>query len=276
MKTTSEFSDTALLRNKRNIYQALGTKEGAALALVIGVLNFTLGVSGFILRIFLRKRLGSRTFGLITCACAYLTVQWLEAIHQKPKAANLAASLENILEPIMIFLDKLIGSNNYNLNRGLSPLSRDITLHWFALAVLFLGIAHYISAFIRDFRKEKLYSYSRGESILFGWLVGKHLFNIKITDTAVWVLIEPLFVYLVSLFIGTTPEGEGLAFVLQISAFCLFCQEYTVFQKKRAMVLDFIDSEIEAAEIFEEVNQYKSLNSNLDKPQITPQSEVVV
>ncbi|MBL7815684.1 MAG: hypothetical protein JNL70_11765 [Saprospiraceae bacterium] len=283
MKVNNEQSDYGLLmRSRGSIYQVLDPKSGAIVSLIMSVVSFAFGIGAFILRIFLRQRLGSRSFGLMSITFSYLWVKWVESIHYNQfvsaKNTDFITIIEYILDPIIQFADRLLGNNTYAprfspplIKTGLGDL-----LTVFSWTVLILGIVHYISAFVRNLKKAKWHSYHRGESLLFGWLKGKRFFNNVITDTTIWMLIEPLFVLLISIPLSKTPDGAALAFVLRTSAACLFFQEYLVFQKKNGAILDLIDQEIESEEIFNEVNQRQRLRTDTTSPQSNPVPEVIL
>lgn len=284
MKTNNELSDYGLyMRSKGSMYQVLDQKNAAIVSIIMGFVSFLFGVGAFILRIFLRKKLGVRSYGLVTIGCSFLWIKWVESIYRSQlintKNADLLTILDYSLTPVINFLDRLLGYNNDSAQKLFTPLSRmsgiNDLLQWLSLAILILGFGHYVSAIIRDFRKEKWHSYHRGESLLFKWLMGRSIINIVISDTTIWMVIEPCFVFLISLSLASTPDGTALAFVLRTSAVCLFFQEYMVYQKRKSAILDFIDQEIESEEIFSEINQHKRPQNALGIAQPMQPSEAI-
>ncbi len=284
MKVTNELNDYGwYMRSKGSIYQVLDQKNAAIVSLIMGLIAFMFGVGAFIARVFLRRKLGSRSFGLVTITCSYLWIKWVESVHKSNltsgKSIDFSTLIDYILKPVLDFMETIFGTTSFK-NTMLYPLSKytniNDLLHWFSLAILLFAFGHYLGAVIRDFRKEKWHSYHRGESLLFKWLVGKRVFNTVISDTTVWMFIEPIFVFSIALPFSSTPDGAGLAFVLKTSAVCLFLQEYMVYQKKRATILDIIDTELESEEIFDEINQHKRLQNLSNIPQKAMQTEVIL
>lgn len=286
MKTTSSkvsrISDKAIVNDLAGrVFSASRRKLPIIIAFFYYILKFLLSVAAYVPRCILRKKLGERTFGVITIASVYLFLSFVQIMSEVlPKV------IQSIKNGFRIY--------NFNLNDGaswydtisqylfitassqgeevakmiqtiaLTSIFRDSILKYQGLSTglqflwwitLAFSLMHFIELFLRRIRNETIHSFHRGRPAL-SLLSGKKMIWIEINDKYLWMIVEPLIVFLFAITVDFFFGLELLASVLKISALCLFFEEYRVYMENKSMVLDLIDSQIDGMKLAHVQEEY--------------------
>ena len=131
----------------------------------------------------------------------------------------------------------------------------------YSFIVLALGLIHWLSIVKRTLIHKRLYSYSRGESIFFGWLEGSSIeiaYNTKliITNTFITMIIDPLFIAALGLGIMFFLDEWYFGLCIILSGVALCIEEYGVYREQRREVLDVLDGEFRGQQLEEALNKY--------------------
>lgn len=273
MKTTSSkvsaISDKQIVNDLAGkVFSASRARMPIIIAFFYYILKFFLSVFAFIPRIFLRSKLGERTYGFITVFSVYilfsftqLTSNVISANWAEIQSYAEATDQARVYDSFMLFVISLLGGNNELYEIGIAGsvllygeeinnyqgLSNGLKYCWWIVLILF--IIHFIEYMIRKNKEEVIHSFYRGNSIFFSFLSGKRMMDFKIKDVHVWMLIEPLFFFLIAVLIGEAFGFNNLSLVLKFSAICLFFEEYFVFLENRSMALDIVDSLIDGKKL---------------------------
>jgi hypothetical protein len=262
---------------------AKGTKQIASrkipvtTGIITGIIGYFISASAFIIRSFLRVKLGERTFGALTLLSVYFII-WL--IYIFPQAYEVTA--DNLLRSnvdkgnlgvmaMTFFMTFIYAPYKFFENDGsVSSFSPELPyeLNIFAIIILFIGVSHFIELLTRKYRKEVVHSYYRGDSVFFGWLVGRKINNYIVKNITIWILIEPLFIVIIAWSISTFLGYNQVAIVLVISAICLFIEEYRGYLENRQFVLDMLDGQLDAGYVKSLQSEYEeslSMKGNLNE-----------
>jgi hypothetical protein len=280
MKTTSSkvshVSDKAVVND-------LATKvfsgQRRRLPFIIGFLyyifKYLISVGAYVSRSFLRYRLGERTFGIITVLSVYLfflsvqlTQDSIESFQQFYAEQNTELQLDKMTfqekYDILLVLIGMSSSEKMQVDMGpiatigLGLLFRDAVLGFNDLSfelkvswwiILGLSILHFLETIIRRLRGDVGHSYFRGKSAFFGFLTDGKIFGFEISPIYIWMVLEPALIYFLAFLFESLFDFTLLSAVLKISAICLFFEEYRVYLENRSMLLDIIDSQIDAEKL---------------------------
>lgn len=226
----------------------LSTGLNPILSGIISAYYFILGALALPIRLILRKNLGERAFtpfSLLLFLVIYAIIQFY-------------------IELLLLHTSKLV--YKFYLN----------PVYWFVFLTYFLAFLHFIRVIKLANSGIVSYSYYRGESRYFKFLE-KNSENLFINSGEIFVrlILEPGIVMVISLtFIlfynsiyGNDLILKGnlelylnwiwcLFILVAISTFCLFLEELAIAMNIRAVILDFIDSQIDMEFIEEKRNKY--------------------
>jgi hypothetical protein len=210
------------------------------------IFNYLIGVFAFISRSFLRLRLGERSFGLITIITVFPVV-WLlfysvnayKAFWGKDESTNTSETT----------------ASEVNYWEYIPDISTQIYL--FVGFIFILGAGHLVEIYFRRRRKIMIHSSYRGDSWLFGDLVGNNFFGLTINTLVVWMIIEPVTIYIFATGVDKILKLAEVAFILKISAVCLLIEEYRVYKETRKLFLEIVDGQLDAAYVKNIQETYK-------------------
>lgn len=280
-RTGKNVSDQSVVSNFTNVTTRAISSSPIA-SIFVELFRFLIGVYAYISRSFLRIRIGERTFGVLTVLGIFffawaifyfrnIYVQFDIHFSEAPdfgQLGHLTKILAALVSIYVFFLNPFISTLQdafYGVNIEYPSYSPDLVI--LSFIVLILSIGHFIEVYSRRRRKEVVHSLYRGDSFFFEWLVGKKIFGIKITKLGVWLILEPLFVYIVALLIEDYLGLDKIAFLLKISAVCLFIEEYRVLKENRQYVLDMLDGQLDGAFSAEIQKEYADKLEQVTEPQ---------
>jgi hypothetical protein len=278
-------------------------------AILTFILNFIVGVFSFIPKVFIRTRMGRRSFGVLTIFFSVLLImtyeraamtacidnaeirqlnQDIQEINERREALGttskereeskslaytrfgLEEEIENIAKKVSVTPDYIFGELlNFGFLDYFSPDKQPIRII-FANYTLFLyafysfALIHFLYNILN--RNKKIHSYSRGKSLLWGWLVGAKNGNQTIEEYHVNMILDPITLVVISLIL----HGYGLgylSFVPIIGAVAIVIEEWIAYNKMRSMVLDMIDAELDYEVLMRKKNQF--VTEGTDKAQET-------
>ncbi|MCO6490867.1 MAG: hypothetical protein J5I98_20785 [Phaeodactylibacter sp.] len=279
MKTTSSkisrINDKAIINDLAGkVFSANRRKLPIIIAFFYYIIKFLLAVGAYIPRSILRKKLGERTFGLITVLSVYLFFSFvqivvdaipvaIERVNEGLRALNIdqidRESAYDIVEAYLLLTSTSQGEDGVSMIKtitltsifrdavkGYQGLSTGLWYLWWI--IIAFSLMHFIELMLRKRREEVIHSFHRGRSA-FNILSGKKILGLEIKERYLWMYVEPVTVYLIALSLGFIPGIGILSLVLKISAACLFLEEYRVFLENKSMVLDVIDSQIDGMKL---------------------------
>jgi len=222
---------------------------------LIWVAEFIISAAAFSVKVFLRQKLGERTFNVWLVFFSYLWVRYflIEDMHfevlNKETVKIFGSEIDDNLYLlyfaiylILQFFSNLLGLASVVF--WVSAEEADSLFVWvYSYIVVILGIAHLLSAFSRNLNHEKWFSYSRGKSVFFGWLEGRKIEGSAVSDTTIWMILDPLLVLFFGAGVYWLLEDENFGLFLMLSAFALFLEERLAFLERKAEVQDVIDGE---------------------------------
>ncbi|PHN04382.1 hypothetical protein [Flavilitoribacter nigricans] len=297
MKTTSSkvarISDKSIVNDLAGrVFSASRRKQPIIIAFFYYIFKFLLSVGAYVPRAIFRKKLGERTFGVITVLSVYLFFAFVQisvdAIPEGKKVFNQSLQALNI--------DRLNWESGYSIgeiyliltstNQGeetvgmlktylLTSILKNPILKFHGLLpdlkylywiVLLFSFFHFIEVRLRKNRDEIIHSYHRGKS-LFNWLAEKRIFGVEIKERYLWMILEPGFIYVLAIGSTLLPGINTLPLVLKISAACLFLEEYRVFIENRSMLLDVIDSQMDGMKLAQVQAEYMERLGEVDHPE---------
>lgn len=276
-RTGKELGDRSIVADvTKGFSSAANTKAPIFTQVITGFSAYTIGCLAFITRNFLRIKLGERTFGLFNILLAAVLVyvvylfiqiygQILVGYHDENLRYNLGTNLFVFLKTIFFLplslwlMDECGDVYGYDgdLVFSLNFLLPDELKYFIALIVL-IGAAQLVDVYIRRANKEVIHSFYRGDSVFWGWLRGKKIGRLVINDTKIWMVIEPFFVLVLAYLMYDFLEYTEFAFVLMVSAICLFMEEYKVYTETRRFTLDMLDGRLDAAYMSSVQEEYQA------------------
>lgn len=278
-------SDSYLSQKIRgSIYNRLSRdrKYGFIIESISGIFYFLIGTGSFIVRVFLRKKLGERSFGVFSIFFAYLFIRLFylykylniaqcSEVLKLNVLLDVALSCDHLLTkityiilfPLVLILSPFIPGLRFPLKTSTSELSFSVFnlespnsfIGAFSTLFLILAIFRFLNVIYRSFRKIKWYSYHRGKSNVFFWLVGMRFGKFKLKDFHVWMIIEPMFLILIAILFKIS--GDNLMHqLLIICSVCLVIEEYLSYKNERAIFLDMIDQELYGQYFTDEIQNF--------------------
>lgn len=283
------FSDENIYRRfSGGLYRTMSRGSGGWIAdFLSGIFYFFINMGAFTVRVFLRRKMGVRSFGLISVLLSYI---WLRLFlinsyvfenscemffgFEDGTTCNWGNYAEYYLSPTIDLFDFIpggyINAIEGNLSSYLSFFNTieafGLGLHLLSISVLFLGVLHFFTAIVRDIRKVKWHSFHRGTSLFFNWLNGRSVFGLfTINEHLIWAVVEPLFVLFIAYTLAIFSQDWALILCLKIAAWCLAIQEFQVWNRNKNMVRNMIDQEIDSSILLEEREKFKAINGKSDK-----------
>lgn len=246
------------------------------IAFLYYIFKSLIGIAAYVGKILLRKRLGERTFGLITMLFVLLLIYAVRAgVLYWPKLID--AWQTQFAD--MLLVDKIFGSIYIFI---VSPSGETISflafwnfieetivkegigvegqIFWWLIVVM--SLLQFVGLYFRSKRNEIIHSYFRGDSVFWGWLIGKKIGRITINEGTIWRFIDPLFLWLLSYVFAFGGYLEVIPPLLKISAVCLALEEYLTYSENRKIWLDVIDGRLDSAYINTLHAQYEQIASN--------------
>lgn len=132
---------------------------------------------------------------------------------------------------------------------SVNQAKNESVIFYFFLKFIFLllSFAALGETWRRRIKNIKMHSYHRGNSLVFNWLVGKKIGNTFIQKLHINLSIEPLFLIIIGSFIlNYIPKYSYVCIIPFIGAIGVFMEEYSYYNKRRNMLLDMVDAEIES------------------------------
>lgn len=224
--------------------------------------DYIIGTLAFISRGFLRIKLGSRTFGVFTFVFmilfTWMSLYYREAFSLVYSELTSESLLGNsVLGRFSAFIISFLGAF-LGMFAGLfqlaTPTKEEFSLFpEFSLPVtIFLGVILILLLYhLREVRNRKksgevIHSQYRGDSLLFDWLEGKKVLGRTMTPEFIWLIVEPLMVFLIALFTWLVFSWHDLAYILMVSGICLFLEEYKVYKENKELEYNTIDQLLDA------------------------------
>lgn len=251
----------------------LSGSPSATGGLISSLFSYFIGISAFITKSFLRTRLGERSFGFLTILLVYfmvlliyLTPDSYEANIQYMLGRELQENfgvkiLAAVTAPFAVPYYIYTGGENHE---GFSPQLPNSLLALVSIVII-LGISHLVSVYTRRAKNEVIHSNYSGDSVFFGWLAGKQIGGFEFTPIRIRMIVEPVAVLLLAYLIQQYLGYSELAFVLEISAVCLFIEEYRLYVENRRFILDLLDGHLDAAYAGQVQEEHGLTNKNSAK-----------
>ena len=264
-----KISDQTLIKQlSQNVFMASRQRRSLIIEFFYYIFRTLLSVASYIGKIFLRRNLGERTYGVFSIILVYLLILFVQgcvaiwpSIESEWNSLDQSSFFDD--KPALKAIDKIvvlgiIASTDKDTDALASmgiwyffreafvqpPWGWEIRLFWWV--IIALSIHQFVNKWIRKKDHNNIHSYFRGESIFFERFIGKKLGRFTINQRFVWMIIDPIFLMIISFPLAFWLESQSLVIILRISAVCLFLEEYSVYSENRKMVLDVLDSQIDA------------------------------
>ena len=292
LQTKMKYGDEAVYKRLRkgvsgSIDRTIGTNF--VTELISGFFYFFVGLGALCVRVILRRKLGERSFGILSVILTYVFIKIIyfwNYVKIAPFEGGSFGAIDQILYEAYALYARVIGLffpdwfpdfilNQDAVKNSFSPFffeEGNTFLGFFILVYLIFALIALGEVFYRIFYKVRWYSYYRGKSSLFDWwLVGKKVAGWTITEKIVWLVIEPIFLAAIALiFYGLGDLLMGG--VMLMGAVCLLIEEFNYFREERNILLDVMDGEIEADRITKLKNRHNSDSEILYKDQAIAKS----
>lgn len=222
---------------------------GSIIALFVGLLE----AASLSVKVFLRRKLGSRKVGLAILFFAFL---WIRFFIVGGKAYGFL--WHNALQSFEYFFSTFLlwAFNPYIGVTATNPDEYSLIALYYSYVALLLGLAHLFSSAGRTMAREKWLSDSQGESVFFQSLKGKFIGKVEITDMMIFMYFEPLLLVLTGFLVDQFIKDSLFFNLMLFSAIALFLDEYRRFMEFRANVIEVIDGELQAKKLMEELEKY--------------------
>lgn len=281
----NDVSDSQLSKDaKRKLDEAISRSGNRDLSIIyfiaIALIFFYFVFGSLIPRLFLRSKMGVRTYGIISIFITYFWVKFFylttvfyqlgaDELFSKSGSedTNLNRWVYIIASPFIEVLDYITGSStNDGMVEGeygkfimpfeFSVFGFESLLPYVALLIPVVAIFHLRDRFSQG--QYAISSYYRGNSLLFGWLRKRGL-----SDFQIWAFVEPGFLFVLGV-IARLLGDFSLGIALQFVAICLFADELRAWMKIRAALLNMSDAQKESEFMMgknEEIKQQTLPNS---------------
>ncbi len=281
MRSSFEFGDDNIRKKvSGSIYKGLSRTStfGFVTDLFAGLIFSIISLGAFSVRVIFRRKIGERSFGIITIILTYIWIRMFYAydlIHIKSCSefglfGGECGALSSIMYVFLVPYYILISM--WRNDMDMSPITTEGGIEnifflfnieadggfagLFSLLFLFFALWALIDVFGRVFSKSRWHSFHRGKSILNRFFLGKKVFGFTIQDFHIWMWIESTVVAIFGV-IAWLCNDVIMARVLLVGAACLLIEEYSVYRNERSIVLDLIDQEIDAEHITRIKKQYQ-------------------
>lgn len=248
---------------------------------IVWIFQSIVSAAAMSVRIFLRKKLGERTLTLGLLVFAYVWVRYfmaedigfkgletdfrffgaLNPVTDKPFITR-GEDWDNILRFLYVSISYIgqFFQNIVKLWKSLfivnSANASSLGIFFYSYLIVVLGLVHRGNAVKRDLTWEKWYSYSRGHSVFFGGLRDKVIRGRKITEEFIFIVIEPVCVFLLGLAVLYYWNDPNFSYFLMLSAGALFLEERREYQQKKEKTLNMIDGDLDGQRLMESYDKF--------------------
>lgn len=240
---------------------ALMASRGNPMAAVLFIFfSALIGIVSFAVKPILRKNLGERTFGILTIFLTYALIRYFylfDAMGSIPKDLSWMPGYFFRVDTGLAYYP---GFFRYPSPVGL-----------YGYVLLCFAIAELISVWKNKEKKIKIHSQYRGDSRFFEFLIDKNIVGVVITRTIIRVVIEPVIVLAIGLLLYICGD-HYFAYLLFLSAGTLIVEEYIFYIRRRQMLLDMLDNEIDGERLLAQKETYKASDSKHPANAHAPQS----
>lgn len=245
------------------------------------IFSYLIGVFAYIPRALLRTKLGVRTFGIATLIGVFFLVWSVGALIKftpqiiqdvREVATDMGYNASDISSGdalTAVVMMSVVAAQEQSVESTVlggtwlyfrEHFSFDDTFNsegifLFGL-ILLLAVFHWLEIQSRRKGKEVIHSYYRGDSVFFGNTVGEKIFGWQVSSLFVWMVLDPLLIILVAYLLQYGLRLELIPLILKVGAFFLIIEEINIYRENKQMVLDIIDSQIDAVKIMEIQDQY--------------------
>ena len=249
----------------QNVFMAAKSRKSFIWTFIYNLIFFFVGVGAYISRCFLRKNIGERTTGIFTVLLIYPLLWLVFALYNIVPAYIAKKEFQDFVNDYGLYEGETYNQIYLFFSAMLNPDIEGITMYYFlreadnqvlwalpnnlkALWLLIVGLSltYAINIYKRNKKNSELHSLYRGDSLLFEHLEGKRFFGVEINSTAIWIILEPIFIFLLSYVIQFGFGWTITAIVFRISAICLCFEECRIYLENRNLILDLRDSNIDA------------------------------
>lgn len=284
------YSDRSLGKSfNRRAYRAITRQYPFFIGSIISFIQLVAKSAAFSIRVFLRKDIGERTFGIWSIVLAYFWVQYflldsaiLTHLDEDFKFFGIIdfhrtkvlsgeqveifslKSWDDLLRPLYVCFSYMY-QVFVNLLKLTDLLGEDNARNgswvvWiYSYIVVLLGVVHLFKGIWRTNTWDKKDSYRRGTSVFFQWSIDQKIGQFSITPTAMLTIVEPIAVFVLGLLVYNIWDNPNSAFgmFLMVSAIALASEEYTEYLFRQEKILDMVDSEFDGQRLEVALEKYE-------------------
>ncbi len=226
------------------VYSTYRPEQNPIANAVLGVIFFAVAIAAYPAKLFFRENLGERAVRIID------PFIYIVAFFELGFWTIIASFLLNIL---------MLGKGFDDL----SPFAMILAIPFPSIIFLFWLLRRSYKYFKSinlhqetDYTK-RVHSFYRGESKYFKSLIGKPYRNIIIKEFHIQLFLEPMVTLLLGIALIILDMTLGVALI--IGGICFFIDEWEVIRKRRDMVLDSLDGEMDAVFIEKARSRFRKL-----------------
>ena len=212
-----------------NTTMQMAARSSPGLNLFFSIFSFALGVFSLMVKPIIRKNLGERTFGVLSIASSYLLMIYLSGSIIKELLNDTATTGNQV-----VFFSKWV--------------LHILEVFFYPTIMVSFAVLEFINLKQKNTTSGEIHSFFRGESRYLEFLIGKQIFNIKLTDKTIRIWVEPIIVMTLGGLLFLFGD-RFLSFIFLLASSSLLLEEYLFFLKRRQMILNLIDTELDAKEI---------------------------
>ncbi|MBL7815680.1 MAG: hypothetical protein JNL70_11745 [Saprospiraceae bacterium] len=227
------------------IYSTLRPERNPIANAILGVVFFAVAIAAYPAKLFFREHLGERAIRIID------PFIYLIAFCQ----LGFWTALGSFLLHSVLLGDGLLKDWSW-LGIALSlPIPSLVFLFW----LFRISYKHFKSINLHQSIEydNRCHSFYRGDSRYFKSFIGKNWRNATVSQFHIQLLAEPLSTFLFGIALLFLDMTLGIA--LMIGGVCFFIDEFEVIRRRRDMVLDVLDGEMDAMYIEKARNLFRKL-----------------
>lgn len=239
------FSNAYSAQQKGGLYSSYRPDGNPIANAILGVIFFAIAIGAYPSKLFFREHLGERAIRIID------PIIYLVGFCQLGFWTTIGSF---IIHAVLLDDDFLQDASWVSIALS-APLCSLVFLFWLFRA----SYRHFMSINLHksvDFNQRQ-HSFYRGESRFLKNYIGKSWRHITLSQLHIQLVGEPLITTLFGLVL--LPLDIPLGIALIIGGICFFIDEFEVIRRRRDMVLDILDAEIDAIFVDKARNLFRKL-----------------
>lgn len=241
------FGTTYSAQQQGGIYSTYRPEHNPIASAFLGFVFFAVSIAAYPAKLFFRQNMGERAVRIVDpfiYVASFCYFGW--------EISMWAFFINNVL------MKGLQGDLSWAAVFTSLPLFSCAFLFWLIKKSFKYFKAQYLQQPINY--DERVHTFYRGESKYFQGFVGKNYRHTHITQFHIQFIIEPLMTMFLGVALFFLDVTLGLALIC--GGICLFIDEWEVIRRRRDMILDVLDGEMDAAFVEKGRNKFRKLKED--------------